>query len=106
MGGEIDADISGKTTDVYVGLIIGNLSGTIENVYVLGSLTSTSTRTSYVGGMVGYYSCDEESAKGMYFQHISVSSENICYPLCGNHSKVYCLKPRFLDITYNGLKWY
>lgn len=60
----------------------------------------------YVGGMVGYYSCDEESAKGMYFQHISVSSENICYPLCGNHSKVYCLKPRFLDITYNGLKWY
>ena len=43
-----------KTTDVYVGLIIGNLSGTIENVYVLGSLTSTSTRTSYVGGMVGY----------------------------------------------------
>ena len=43
-----------KTTDAYVGLVVGNLSGTLENVYVLGSLTSTSSRTSYVGGMVGY----------------------------------------------------
>ena len=43
-----------KTTDVYVGLIIGNLSGTLENVYVSGALTSTSLRSSYVGGMVGY----------------------------------------------------
>ncbi|MDY3830272.1 MAG: leucine-rich repeat protein, partial [Erysipelotrichaceae bacterium] len=43
-----------KTTDVYVGLIIGNLSGTLENVYVSGAITSTSLRTSYVGGMAGY----------------------------------------------------
>ena len=43
-----------KNIDVYVGLVVGNLSGTLENVYVLGSLTSTSSRTSYVGGMVGY----------------------------------------------------
>ena len=43
-----------KTTDVYVGMIVGNLSGTLENVYVSGTLISTSLRTSYVGGMVGY----------------------------------------------------
>ena len=43
-----------KTTDVYIGLIIGNLSGTLENVYVSGTITSTSLRISYVGGLVGY----------------------------------------------------
>lgn len=35
-------------------MIIGNLSGTLENVYVSGSLTTTSFKTSYIGGMVGY----------------------------------------------------
>lgn len=43
-----------QTSDVYTGLIIGNLSGTLENVYVSGSLTTTSLRTSFIGGMVGY----------------------------------------------------
>ncbi len=43
-----------KTSDVYTGLVIGNLSGTLENVYAFGSLTTTSLRTSYIGGMVGY----------------------------------------------------
>ncbi|MDY3904232.1 MAG: hypothetical protein SO007_03490, partial [Candidatus Enteromonas sp.] len=45
---------STQTSDVYTGLIIGNLSGTLENVYASGSLTKTSFKTSYIGGMVGY----------------------------------------------------
>ncbi|MCI7213037.1 MAG: leucine-rich repeat domain-containing protein, partial [Bacillales bacterium] len=45
---------SAQTSDVYNGLIIGNLSGTLENVYASGSLTTTSFKTSYIGGMVGY----------------------------------------------------
>ncbi|MDD6469432.1 MAG: leucine-rich repeat protein [Bacilli bacterium] len=43
-----------KTTDVYVGLIVGKLNGSLENVYATGTLTSTSPRTSYIGGLVGY----------------------------------------------------
>ena len=43
-----------KTTDVYVGLIVGYLNGSLENVYATGTLTSTSLRTSYIGGLVGY----------------------------------------------------
>ena len=43
-----------KTTDVYVGLIVGYLNGSLENIYATGTLTSTSLRTSYVGGLVGY----------------------------------------------------
>ena len=35
-------------------MIVGNLSGTLENVYVAGTLTSTSLRTSYIGGLVGH----------------------------------------------------
>ena len=55
IGFETSLDITNSlTTDVYTGLLIGNLSGTLENVYVSGSLTATSLRTSYVGGMVGY----------------------------------------------------
>ena len=43
-----------KTTDVYVGLVVGKLNGSLENVYVTGTLTSTSLKISYVGGLVGY----------------------------------------------------
>ena len=43
-----------KTTDVYVGLIVGKLNGSLESVYATGTLTSTSPRTSYIGGLVGY----------------------------------------------------
>ena len=55
IGFETSLDITTSlTTDVYTGLLIGNLSGTLENVYVSGSLTAASLRTSYIGGMVGY----------------------------------------------------
>ncbi len=55
IGFEVSMSVTtSKTTDVYVGMIVGSLSGTLENVYVTGSLTSTSLRTSYVGGLIGY----------------------------------------------------
>lgn len=40
--------------NVYVGMIVGKLSGTLENVYAIGTLTSTSLKASYVGGLVGF----------------------------------------------------
>ena len=39
--------------DVYVGLIVGQLNGYMENVYAYGNLTSKATRTIYSGGLVG-----------------------------------------------------
>lgn len=39
--------------DVYIGLIVGQLNGYMENVYVYGDLTSKATRTIYSGGLVG-----------------------------------------------------
>lgn len=43
-----------SSEDVYIGLIVGKLNGTLENVYVNGKLITNSYRTVYSGGMVGY----------------------------------------------------
>jgi hypothetical protein len=67
-----------KKTDVYVGLIIGNLNGALENVYVTGILTSTSLRTSYIGGLVGY---NNGSISNSYANvNVTATSTNLkCY---------------------------
>ena len=46
-----DSTITDK--DAYVGLIVGQLNGNMENVYVYGDLTSKATGTIYSGGLVG-----------------------------------------------------
>lgn len=46
-----DSTITDK--DAYVGLIVGQLNGNMENVYVYGDLTSKATGTIYCGGLVG-----------------------------------------------------
>ncbi len=42
------------SSDVYVGMIIGKLNGSIENSYVSGYLSSNSSRNSFIGGLVGF----------------------------------------------------
>lgn len=97
--------------DDYVGGFIGvadtpfqnNFSGTancMDSVGVYGSYLSCN----YVGGLVGSYNCNEVSAKGMSLQYLTITSENICYPLCGNKEKdLYIELHNVYEIKYNGL---
>ena len=43
-----------ESSTYYCGFLVGNLSGSIENVNVSGQLIFSSKKTCYVGGLVGY----------------------------------------------------
>jgi len=50
-------DISISSSSVYIGGIAGQSSGYIENCFVTGSITSTSTTTqAFIGGIIGFMS--------------------------------------------------
>lgn len=45
---------SDESNTYYCGLLVGNLSGSIENINVSGKLTITCKKTCYTGGLIGY----------------------------------------------------
>ncbi|MDY5983481.1 MAG: leucine-rich repeat domain-containing protein, partial [Anaeroplasma sp.] len=43
-----------STDDIYNGMIVGKLSGRLENVYATGTLNVSTSKLGYTGGLVGY----------------------------------------------------
>ncbi len=46
--------ITSQLTDVYNGLLVGQLVGNVENVSITGEFTVSTNRTGYTGGLVGH----------------------------------------------------